>query len=278
MVVPISDYNATTGKTLALGQGQALLLGGHRSYGSDSISVLGQTYAVTPMQEEFVQVGMSQAYNTDPTLTYTLVVPGISDLESLKSAYERQEGEGSKTIRYMYGFDLGISDDQQAEVAMDLFGVMSDAGIQDYYFEGQSLNRTAFLQMYGGLFFLGIFLTFVFLLATVLIIYYKQISEGYDDQRRYAIMQKVGLSRKEARRAINAQILTMFFLPLVVACIHLAFAFPALVRLLYVMNLYNVGLFILCAVLCILAFSLFYMAVYRLTAKVYYRLVEQRPS
>lgn len=111
------------------------------------------------------------------------------------------------------------------------------------------------------------------MMAAVLIIYYKQVSEGYEDKERFAIMKKVGLSRKEVRRAIRAQILTMFFLPLVVACIHIAFAFPVITRLLRILYLTNVPLFAACTAGSIAVFAVFYAVVFSLTAKVYYRIV-----
>ena len=95
----------------------------------------------------------------------------------------------------------------------------------------------------GGLLFLGVFLALLFVMAAVLIMYYKQISEGYDDRERYQIMQKVGLSRQEVRASIRSQVLSVFYLPLITAVIHVAFAFPIIVRLIALFNLNDVGLF-----------------------------------
>ncbi|HBG22746.1 MAG TPA: cell division protein FtsX, partial [Peptococcaceae bacterium] len=90
---------------------------------------------------------------------------------------------------------------------------------------GAESSRESFYSLYGGLFFIGIFLGLLFIMATVLIIYYKQLAEGYDDRQRFGIMQKVGMSRAEVKQAIKSQVLTVFFLPLVTAVIHIAFAF-----------------------------------------------------
>ena len=130
-----------------------------------------------------------------------------------------------------------------------------------------------FYAMYGGFLFLGLFLGLLFLLATVLIIYYKQISEGYEDQRRYQIMQQVGMSRREVRRSINAQVLLVFFLPLTVAALHIAMAFPMIRKLLELFSLTNVPLFIACILGTLLAFCVIYVLVYSLTAKSYYKIV-----
>ena len=103
--------------------------------------------------------------------------------------------------------------------------------------------------------------------------YYKQISEGYDDKERFAIMQKVGISHKEIKKSIHSQVLTVFFLPLIVAGIHIAFAFPFITRLLAILNLTNVNLFAMATVGGFLLFSVFYAVVYRITARSYYKIV-----
>ncbi|NLJ60649.1 MAG: ABC transporter permease, partial [Firmicutes bacterium] len=125
------------------------------------------------------------------------------------------------------------------------------------------------------LFFIGIFLGLLFIMATVLIIYYKQIAEGYDDRERFEIMQKVGMSRAEVKQAIQSQVLTVFFLPLVTAAIHIAFAFKVITKLLEVLNLTNVQLYAGCTVVTILVFAVFYIIVYAVTARTYYNIVSQ---
>ena len=135
--------------------------------------------------------------------------------------------------------------------------------------------RTSFIGLYGGLFFIGIFLGFLFIMATVLIIYYKQISEGYDDKERFEIMQKVGMSRQEVKSSIRSQVLTVFFLPLIVAGIHVAAAFPLISKLLALLNLMNTGLYIACTAVCFLVFAVMYVLVYLLTAKTYYKIVSR---
>ena len=130
-----------------------------------------------------------------------------------------------------------------------------------------------FYAMYGGFLFLGIFLGLMFLLATVLIIYYKQISEGYEDQRRYQIMQQVGMSRREVGASIRGQILLVFFLPLLAAGLHILAAFPMLCRILELFGLYDVGLFALCTAGTLAVFAAVYALVYGLTARTYERIV-----
>ena len=109
----------------------------------------------------------------------------------------------------------------------------------------------------------------------VLIIYYKQISEGYDDKERFAIMQKVGMSRKEVKSTINSQVQTVFFLPVIVAGIHVAAAFPMIARILLNLNLRNTGLYVTNTIICYLMFAVLYFLVYLLTAKIYYEIIEK---
>lgn len=132
---------------------------------------------------------------------------------------------------------------------------------------------TDYFGMAGGFLFLGVFLGTLFLLAAVLIIYYKQISEGYEDRLRFQIMQKVGLTREDIRRSVNSQVLTVFFLPLVVAAVHVAFDLHLMVQLLQLFGITEVFPTILCSLGTLLVFALLYGLVFSRTARAYYRIV-----
>jgi len=136
-------------------------------------------------------------------------------------------------------------------------------------------DREEMRLLYGGFFFLGIIFGISFLMATTLIIYYKQVSEGSDDRERFIIMQKVGLSHKEVKKTIQQQILLVFFLPIIVAVIHLSFAFPIIRKLMTLFELNNSYLLIVTTIICVLIFSLAYFVIYWRTSKVYYQLVER---
>lgn len=129
------------------------------------------------------------------------------------------------------------------------------------------------LDMYGTFLFLGILLGFVCLFSTILIIYYKQISEGYEDRERFQIMEKIGMEPREVKKAIGSQLVLQFFLPLVTAAIHTAAAFPILLKLLKILLLTNTQLFVLCTLVTLAVFALVYTAVYLLTARTYYKIV-----
>ena len=136
-------------------------------------------------------------------------------------------------------------------------------------------QREEYMGLNGGFLFLGLFLGMMFLMITVLIIYYKQISEGFDDKERFAIMQKVGMELREVKASIRSQVLMVFFLPLAVAGIHTAASFKLMSKILAVLNFVNVRLYVLCTVIVSLVFAGMYTGIYVITAKVYYRIVSR---
>ncbi|MDU4889917.1 MAG: FtsX-like permease family protein [Clostridium sp.] len=144
-----------------------------------------------------------------------------------------------------------------------------------YSVESKDSNSIDFYSLNGGFFFLGIFLGLLFIMATVLIIYYKQISEGYEDRERFQIMQKVGLDKKDIKRSINSQVLIVFFMPLIVASVHIVFNFRLMKMLLTLFGLTNTTLTFYCTIGTVLAFMAAYSIVYMLTAKVYYKIVSK---
>lgn len=143
------------------------------------------------------------------------------------------------------------------------------------YLCSRTENEKGFYVLYGGLFFLGLFLGIMFLMVTVMIIFYKQISEGYDDRERYIIMEKVGMSNAEVKASIQSQIRIVFFLPLVMAAVHVAAAFPMIRRLLAMLSLTNVSLFVTCLLVTILVFTVIYYLVFRITSRAYYKIVSR---
>ena len=190
-------------------------------------------------------------------------------------------GDGTDSVRrlsYTYNFNIDM-DHPNAQAFWDtlrneLLNKVGDLGTVS----SESSTRETFYMLYGSLLFVGIFFVALFLLATVLIIYYKQITEGYDDKRRFQIMQQVGMSDREVRATIQKQVLMVFFLPILVALIHIAFAFPALVKILTLFEMYNVTLFVFCVIVSALIFLLFYTLVYFITARTYYRIVKMPES
>ena len=205
-----------------------------------------------------------------------LVVPDTAALLELVAGQEN----GSYIWRGQYDFDA--SDEALAAMVDDYFAASSEGdGVDAGYYDVLRIDLRSETErdvygLSGGFLFLGVFLGIVFLMATVLIIYYKQVSEGYEDNARFDIMRKVGLSEREARRAIRSQILTVFFMPILVAAIHIAFDFNLVVLLLRLFSLTNVKLTALCTLGTLLVFCAVYAVVYALTARSYYKIV--RPN
>ena len=236
-----------------------------------SIQFVGEAQ-LSSAQVELNMAILSQSEDDD----IVLVVPDTAALLELVAGQEN----GSYVWRGQYDFDA--SDEALAAMADDYFAASSEGdGVDAGYYDMLriDLRSEAEQEVYGlsgGFLFLGMFLGIVFLMATVLIIYYKQVSEGYEDNARFEIMRKVGLSEREARRAIRSQILTVFFMPILVAAIHIAFDFNLVVLMLRLFSLANVKLTALCTLGTLLVFCAVYAVVYALTARSYYKIV--RPN
>lgn len=236
-----------------------------------SIQFVGEAQ-LSSAQVELNTAILSQSEDDD----IVLVVPDTAALLELVAGQEN----GSYVWRGQYDFDA--SDEAVSAMVDDYWAASREGGGVDagYYdmlrIDLRSEAEQAVYGLSGGFLFLGVFLGIVFLMATVLIIYYKQVSEGYEDNARFEIMRKVGLSEREARRAIRSQILTVFFMPILVAAIHIAFDFNLVVLLLRLFSLTNVKLTALCTLGTLLVFCAVYAVVYALTARSYYKIV--RPN
>lgn len=190
--------------------------------------------------------------------------------DSVLSAIYAQSGGNFTTY-----LDLYLDCDGTDAEKIAFYDVLNDTlgKADDIYMDSRQLSAIDFYSMYGGFLFLGMFLGILFLAATALIIYYKQVSEGYEDRKRFEIMQQVGMSRREVRETINSQVRMVFFLPLAVAALHILMAFSMIRKLLLLFSLTDVGLFALCTVGTLLIFSAIYALVYSFTAKAYYKIV-----
>lgn len=268
IMVPLEDYERSTGEKMELAKGEVLLFSNYsQEYGRKSITIDDQEYKVKKELDEIFFYKEKSALPTMPE--YILVTGDKANMEKLRR-YQNY-------IDISTYLEFNVKGDSKQFIPMEeeLNSRMPEAMINDgsYSFDGKEMNRQDFLSTYGGLLFLGIFLGALFLMATALIIYYKQVSEGYDDRQRFEIMQKVGMSKKEVHQSIRSQVLTVFFLPLVMAIVHILFAFKLITRLLGMMNMVNIPLFALCTAVTILIFGLVYALIYVLTARVYYKIV-----
>ncbi len=274
--VSLSEYNQATGANETLSDGEALLYSRRYKGIPDDVDLGGQKLHVVKRLDSF-EVGDIFSMEIVPSVYF--IVPDLSKtIASLQDLTDSSEEPMLRTCWYL-DFNTEADKEAQYEVAekcretMRELSIAGEGDIYAYNCVAMEEERNDFYGTYGGLFFIGILLSIVFLVAAVLIIYYKQLSEGYEDQSRFHIMQRIGMTKKEIRRSINSQMLTVFLLPLVFSVLHLAFAFPMIRKLLMLFNLNNLVLLLLTTGISIACFALFYMVVYRMTSNVYYRIV-----
>ena len=269
--VSLEDFNRLTGRNDVLEPGQIYLF----PYDGDSIELLGLEFeTLNPGDVDLMATFTGSYYGLYGDIL-TLVTPDMATLEELDRRQQEIYDSAASSIIHQVAFDIAEPVDFENIFRQDdlLSRLSEDAGVEGVRVYVREQERDYIYSMNGGLFFLGVFLGLLFIMATVLIMYYKQLSEGYDDKRNFSIMRKVGLEKAEIRRSVRSQVLIMFYLPLITACIHIAFAFPFIMRLLPLLGINDVGLFALCTLVSVVAFSLIYAACYGLTARTYYRIV-----
>lgn len=215
--------------------------------------------------------------------TYGIVVSGQDILNKIYISQKASFGKYASEYTGMLSvsFDslykaCGVGDKMSDEIEAALLSRLSESGIESFTDIGIDTYwraREACLCMYGTFLFLGILLGAVCMFSTVLIIYYKQISEGMEDRARFRIMERVGMSHQEVKKTINSQVLLVFFLPLIVAAVHLAVSFPMMLKLLKILMLSNTSFFIMCTVVTFVIFALIYSLIYKGTSKTYYKIV-----
>lgn len=278
--LPLEDYNAATEQELTLGDGQVYAAALRTEFNSDTLTIDGGM-ARHVMKREIPMLGGLAAADITPSLM--VVVPDFERFVPELQECLLDKYSSYPLAMWKYGFDTDLPEAQQAD--MDgvtpnlentlndyLAGISSDWGV-GVSVESKAANRADFYGTYGGLFFLGIMLSIVFVFAAVAILYYKQLSEGYEDQSRFDIMQKVGMTKRDIRRSINSQLLTVFYLPLLLAGVHLCFAFPFIHKLLMLFNLDNRGLLVGTTAASFAVFAVLYAIVYKLTGNAYYHIV-----
>lgn len=265
----LEEYNQLAGAQYTLGKDEVLLHLTEGPLSGEALTLGGKTYRVAktiPDPEYQGTVG-------DGGMA-VVVLRDYDALEALREEYTLQSGNKNRDIYFTYRYDLFGDETNRPAFYATLRGALNEMVPRVATVDNIDSARNDFYQLYGTLLFVGIFFVSLFLIAAVLIIYYKQITEGFDDHDRFQIMQKVGLSDQEVRGTIGKQVLLVFFLPLGMAVLHISVAFPVLCKLLAAFQMTNTTLFFYCTVGSVLAFALLYWAVYRLTARTYYRIVQ----
>lgn len=276
--VPLADYNRCMNANETLEENQVLLHCIRRSYDDPVIAMADGTVWQVKKQVADIMGSGDAAMEVIPSVFIV-----VRDLKPVIHSLSNELGEDYAKLycrqRLSYSFDTDLPAAEEIALCdtigmrirdMDISGA---GGFHASYTECREEEREDFYGTFGGIFFLGILLSIVFLLATVLMIYYKQISEGYEDQSRFEIMKKVGMTTEDIRKSINSQMLTVFFLPLMTAVLHLAFAFPMVQKLLSLFNLRNVPLMLIVMAAAVLVFGLFYVIIYKVTSNAYVAIV-----
>ena len=274
----VSDYNRAYGENVTLKGNQVLALTAKAKTCDETISIADKEYEVIKGEKG---VGLQGNAALSVLGRMYFVMPSDEDVNRI-----RQYSGNQSEYEMFYGINMNNS-----KTDADVLNILSNAGstvfesLEEEGIEGcdhvmiapmtrnETISETT--GVYSGLFFLGIFLSIVFLGATVLIMYYKQIIEGYDDKARFEILQKVGMSKGEIKKTIRMQVLTVFFIPLVLAGIHMAFACPMIFLLLKAFAITDVSFLILTTAITFVLFAAFYVVVFLITSKAYYKIVTQ---
>lgn len=276
-VMSLEEYNRLCDADETLNADECLLYANRITYDSDTFTIVdGSSYKVKKMLDNCVKDG-----DLDSMMNPSMIMV-VSDFEEcLKTVSDfRTRTEGTvMALRWKCGYDVESTEQEtkEAEAIEESLARLSETksvdGLIFYSVDSREDNRESFYDLNGSLFFLGIVLSTVFLLAAVMIIYYKQLSEGYEDYTRYEIMQKVGMTKQDIRKSINSQMLTVFFSPLLMAGLHLCFAFPFLWKIMMMFGLNNRTLIIAITVICYIIFGIFYAVVYKITSNLYFHIV-----
>lgn len=298
-LVPLSDFNKVMNTNKTLEPNEAFMVidsySGDRYYLDKIPDYFGGVLNVKGYVEGFpsYQIGLNVSVNEEAYRNAIIPDELFDRIYSDKLAFNTEhkvtvygdDGEIISSyiepvISHIYGFDIPNCDDEEMlSIFEEKYFKMRETLRADKvnrnfcYAETIAQMRPTYFAMYSGLFFLGIVFSIVFIFSAALIMYYKQLSEGYEDKSRFDILQKVGMTKSEIHSSINSQVLTVFFLPLAAAGVHTLFAFPMLSKMLMLFGDMNKGFLGLVALICFAVFGLIYTGVYFITSKAYYKIV-----
>lgn len=281
-VYPLSVYEQATGETVTLADRELLYASFKTNETFSSMSFYGSApYRMIHAEKELPKRLLSADYRS----AWGCLVVFTNDAEAFRSEITALVGEKSGEAMMMdrlalyFDLDSEADTDTQEKLVKTLRSEAMKSTGNDFYgmsslsVDMRLLCRMDYLSLFGGLFFLGMVLGPLFSIAAVLIMYYKQICEGYEDAERFAVMRKVGLTDAEIRRSVNSQVLTVFFAPLLMAGLHMLFAMPMIRLILGAFGLHNDSLFYGIGIGCYVVFAVIYALMYLLTSRRYYRIV-----
>lgn len=275
MVFDQKDYENMTGQKLALsGKEVGLFTKNKELQGQKELTLNGQTYTIKEeIKKDFILEHVPNQYNILTSDYNYLVVPDLK-------AFLDQYPNSSIFNQYYGGMNVTASEEEQLKLADDFSKFLNnfnrELNKEGSYVYGSNLadSSAQISALYGGVFFIGIFLSIIFMVGTVLVIYYKQISEGYEDRERFIILQKVGLDQKQIKQTINKQVLTVFFLPLLFAFLHLAFAYHMLSLILKVIGVLDATMMLTVTLSICAIFLIVYVLIFMITSRSYRKIVQ----
>ena len=268
-VMTVDDYNKNKGSDYQLKENEILFYGKDKEKNGSKISILQIPFQVKGQAEKLP--------STEGILEnipgYGIVVSDEKQLQLLEQKFNEHEKSIPIHIKQNIAFNTNTTNEISLNIFKEIQLLFKQENLEGAV-ESREASKSSFYSLYSAFLFLGVFLSVLFLGAMILIMYYKQIAEGYEDQNSFQILQKVGMDREEIQKTIQSQMLTVFFLPLIVAGIHMVFAFPIVNRLLNILYLSNSLLFIKCTIICFLVFAMLYFFVYKMTSRIYYKIVK----
>lgn len=275
MVFDQKDYENMTGQKLGLsGHEVGLFAQNKQLQGQKELTLNDQTYTIKEeIKKDFILEHVPNQYNTLTSDYNYLVVPDLK-------AFLDQYPNSSIFNQYYGGMNVTASEEEQLKIADDYSKFVNnfnrELNKEGSYVYGSNLadSSAQVSALFGGVFFIGIFLSIIFMVGTVLVIYYKQISEGYEDRERFIILQKVGLDQKQIKQTINKQVLTVFFLPLLFAFLHLAFAYHMLSLILKVIGVLDATMMLTVTLSICAIFLIVYVLIFMITSRSYRKIVQ----
>lgn len=279
-IVNLEEYNKLFDINLNLKEDEIFLYSNRVPKDIKSLQIAGKNYQIKRNDSKYLHDDLfaSNVFNIN-----NIIVKDKSTMVEIRDSINKIDSENYIKIKRYYGFDTNVTKKENIKLYEELKktikeenAILKSKGSNEYsLIESRSFSTDSFKSVYAGLFFIGVFLSALFLLATIIIMYYKQISEGLEDKDRYKIMQNVGLDKSMIKKSINSQVLIVFFLPLLVACIHLAFALPIIRRMMALLMLTDFLILLKYTFASICLFSIVYYLIYRFTSKTYYNIVRK---
>jgi len=281
VVLQLKDYNKFANKNKTLESNEILLhIDKKGNYNHNSISLNGSDYKIKEKLSEFPgTIGSDTANIMD---TYYAVVKDEKEITKLATKLTELSSKelekrgisiqtGTPTLQNYVAFNIKDTT-KEAKVIESFKKLEKQSGIE---IEGKEENKLTFRGVFASFLFIGVFISFIFVISQVVIMYYKQISEGYEDKGNFEIMRKVGITDKQIKQSIRSQVLLIFFSPLIIATLHTIVAYPFIEKILRLFLITDNSIFLQALAVTIVVFAIFYLIVYAITSKIYYRIIKE---